>query len=103
MNKRTRGFPLERRLFDPLRYLEHGLRLEVSLDKDGSILLKGISSLPAKKRRQAKKVLDTYEKLLRIQLDAPARELRPSVQKLMAQGKISIKNGQYVLVSTRFI
>lgn len=41
-------------------------------------------------------MLDTYEGLLRMQLDAPRRELRPSLQKLIAQGRLSIGNDRYV-------
>jgi hypothetical protein len=39
-----------------------------------------------------------YDKLLRMQLDAPMREQRPSVNKLLAQGKIVIRNGKYTMV-----
>ena len=42
-------------------------------------------------------MVKVYDKLLRMQLDAPKRELRPSVNKLLAQGKIVIKDKKYVL------
>ena len=47
--------------------------------------------------KQAKAVLKTYDKLLRLQLAAPSKRMRPSVRKLLAQGKIEIRSGQYVL------
>ena len=84
-------------IFDPLRFLEVQLRLQVKLDQNGKILLYGLNDLSAKRRQQAFKVVKVYDKLLRMQLDAPTRELRPSVNKLLAQGKIVIKNKKYVL------
>ncbi|MBS3779067.1 MAG: hypothetical protein KGY41_01590 [Desulfovermiculus sp.] len=64
---------------------------------NGKILLYGLSGLSAKRRQQAFNVVRVYDKLLRMQLDSPSRELRPSVNKLLAQGKIVIKNKRYVL------
>ncbi|MDZ7761731.1 MAG: hypothetical protein U5L00_15920 [Desulfovermiculus sp.] len=84
-------------IFDPLRFLERNLRLNVQLASNGKILLYGLNDLSAKRRQQAFNVLKVYDKLLRMQLDAPTRELRPSVNKLLAQGKIVIKNKKYVL------
>jgi ribosome recycling factor len=84
-------------VFDPLRFLEHQLRLEVRLGQNGKILLYGLNNLSAKRRQQAFKVVKVYDKLLRMQLDAPRREMRTSVNKLLAQGKIVIKNKKYVL------
>jgi hypothetical protein len=84
-------------IFDPLRFLERQLRLQVTLGQDGKILLSGLNDLSAKRRQQAFKVVKVYDKLLRMQLDAPKPELRPSVNKLLAQGKIVIKNKKYVL------
>jgi hypothetical protein len=84
-------------IFDPLRFLEVQLRLQVTLGRDGKILLHGLNDLSPKRRQQAFKVVKIYDKLLRMQLDAPTRELRPSVNKLLAQGKIVIKDKKYVL------
>jgi len=84
-------------IFDPLRFLEVQLRLQVTLGRDGKILLHGLNDLSPKRRQQAFNVVKVYDKLLRMQLDAPTRELRPSVNKLLAQGKIVIKNKRYVL------
>ena len=84
-------------IFDPLRFLEHQLRLKVHLAPNGKILLYGMGDLSPKRRQQAMKVLKVYDRLLRMQLDAPKREMRPSVNKLLAQGKIVIKKGKYVL------
>jgi hypothetical protein len=84
-------------IFDPLRFLEVQLRLQVTLGRDGKILLHGLNDLSPKRRQQAFKVVKIYDKLLRMQLDAPTRELRPSVNKLLAQGKVVIKNKKYVL------
>ena len=84
-------------IFDPLGFLERQLRLKVELARSGKILLYGLNGLSAQKRRQAFKVVHVYDKLLRMQLDAPKPELRPSVNKLLAQGKIVIKDGKYVL------
>jgi hypothetical protein len=87
---------MHRQLFDPLRFLEQQLLLSVVHGRDDRIYLQGISKLPPQKKKQAKWVLDTYEGLLRLQLDAPKKELRLSVQKLIAQGKLRIVNGRYV-------
>ena len=84
-------------IFDPLRFLEVQLRLQVTLGQNGKILLHGLNDLSTKRRQQAFNVVKVYDKLLRMQLDAPTRELRPSVNKLLAQGKIVIKNKKYVL------
>jgi hypothetical protein len=89
--------PMHTPIFDPLRFLEQQLRLQVKLAPNGKILLYGLNELSAKRRQQAFNVVKVYDKLLRMQLDAPTRELRPSVNKLLAQGKIVIKNKKYVL------
>ncbi|MDZ7759149.1 MAG: hypothetical protein U5L00_02700 [Desulfovermiculus sp.] len=86
-----------RPIFDPLRFLERQLRLKVELASNDKILLYGLNDLSAKRRQQAFRVAQVYDKLLRMQLDASTHELRPSVNKLLAQGKIIIKNGQYIL------
>lgn len=83
-------------LFDPLKYLEHDLRLNVKLDKNGQIVLYGISWLGEEWRKKAVWVLRTYDKLLKIQLSDPKR---PSVYKLFAQEKIKIRKGQFVRMS----
>jgi hypothetical protein len=88
---------MHKQLFDPLRFLEQQLLLSVVHGRDDRIYLKDISKLPPQKKKQAKWVLDTYEGLLRLQLDVPKKGLRPSVQKLLAQGKISIQNKRYVV------
>ena len=36
-----------------------------------------------------------YPRILELQMDAPKRELRPSIRKLMAQGKVKIVKGRY--------
>ncbi|EFI33117.1 hypothetical protein Dthio_PD0432 [Desulfonatronospira thiodismutans ASO3-1] len=82
--------------FDPLQYLEYELRLDLSLDSRGSIVVKGLWSLHPHQKQKAQATLTTYNKLLRLQLNAPSRKMRPSVRKLLAQGKIEIKGGQYV-------
>lgn len=69
--------------------------LTVRLDEAGRILLYGMSGLHPRKKGQATWVVRTYEGLLRLQLDATKPELRPSVRKLMAQGKVEIVNGRY--------
>ena len=84
--------------FDPLIFLERQLLLTVRLDEDGSrILVYGVSGLYPRKQRQVTWVVRTYAGLLRLQLNASKPELRPSVRKLMAQGKVGIKNGRYYL------
>ena len=84
-------------IFDPLRFLERNLRLNVQLVSTDKILLYGLNDLPAQKSQLAFKIVQVYDKLLHMQLDAPKPELRPSVNKLLAQGKIVIKEGKYVL------
>ena len=87
---------MPRRPFDPLRYLKE-LRLDVQLGKDSRIQLLGVNALPPQRRQKAFKVIEVYEKLLRMQLDSPTPEMRPSINKLLAQGKIVIKDGKYFL------
>lgn len=82
--------------FDPLRFLQVEYSLELSLDSSGNIVADGMRSLYPHQKNKAKAVLSTYGKLLRLQLDAPSRSMRPSVRKLLAQGKIEIRGGQYV-------
>ena len=81
--------------FDPLQFL-YDLRLDVRLGRNGKIVLEGMSKIPQERRRQALKVVKVYDKLLRIQLDAPNEGMRPSVRKLLAQGKIKVEGGRYV-------
>ncbi len=88
----------KQRPFDPLRFLQGYMRLEVSLDIRGNIVVDGRSRLEPEHWKQVRWVLNTYDKLLRMQLDAPDKELRPSVRKLLAQGKIVIRGGRYVVV-----
>ena len=84
--------------FDPLKFLERTLRLDVYYSKRGThIVLEGLAALPEEKQHQAWWVVRTYKKLLQVQLDAPKREMRPSVRKLLAQGKVAIKDGKYYL------
>lgn len=83
--------------FDPLIFLERQLLLTVRLDESGNILVYGVSGLSPGKRRQVSWVVRTYAGLLRLQLKASKPELRPSVRKLMAQGKVGIKKGRYYL------
>ncbi|MGM0424547.1 MAG: hypothetical protein ACQEQX_06475 [Thermodesulfobacteriota bacterium] len=60
------------------------MKLKVELTSQGKIILHGMSRLHPRHRRRAKWVLDTYDRLLRMQLDAPKKEMRPSVRKLLA-------------------
>ena len=80
--------------FDPLKYL-NSLRLNVRLGQNGKITLDGMKNVPGEKRRQVWQVVKEYDKLLKMQLDAP-EGMRPSVRKLLAQGKIKMKDGKYV-------
>ena len=84
-----------RKLFDPLRYL-NSHRLNVRLDQNGRIVLDGMRDVPGHKRRQVWQVVKEYDKLLRMQLDAPCEGMRPSVRKLLAHGKIKVEGGRYV-------
>jgi hypothetical protein len=56
----------------------------VQLGQNGKILLYGLNVLSAKRQQQAFNVVKVYDKLLRMQLDAPKPELRPSVNELLA-------------------
>ncbi len=67
------------------------------MDSRGRIMALGWYDLPEHKKMKAQKVIRIYGKLLRMQLDAPSKEKRYSVRKLMAQGKIVIRGGEYVL------
>lgn len=55
-----------------------------------------MKDVPGHKRRHVWQVVKMYDKLLRIQLDAPNEGMRPSVRKLLAQGKIKAEDGMYV-------
>ena len=57
-------------IFDPLRFLEHQLWLQVTVGQNGKILLSGLNELSANRRQQAFRVVKVYDKLLRMQLDA---------------------------------
>ena len=85
--------------FDPLQFLEYEMHLDLSLNPEGQIKVSGMWALPPHQHKKAKAVLKTYDKLLRMQLDAPSASMRPSVRKLLAQGKIEIKGGQYIQVN----
>ena len=78
---------MHKQLIDSLRFLERQLLLSVEQGREDRIYLQGISKLPPQKKKQAKWVLGNYDGFLRLQLDAPKKELRPSTQKLIAQGK----------------
>ena len=78
--------------FDPLRYL-NSHRLNVRLDSKGKIILDGMKNVPGEKRRQVWHVVKEYDKLLKMQLDAPSEGMRPSVRKLLAQGKLRVEGG----------
>jgi hypothetical protein len=66
---------MKRQLFDPLRFLENQLLLNVYQGQDGGIYLQGIGSLPPRKRKQAKWVLDRYHGLLLLQWTPRKRSL----------------------------
>jgi hypothetical protein len=83
--------------FDPLRFLQSEMRLSLDLDPKGRIVVEGMNHLLPHQYKQAKAVLKIYDKLLLLQLDAPSKRMRPSIRKLMAQGRIEIREGQYVL------
>ena len=82
--------------FDQLKLL-HSMRLDVELDSKGQITVHGMRFLEPDKAQQARNVLQIYDKLLRMQLDAPSKTMRPSVRKLLALGKVEIRGGIYVL------
>ncbi|EFI36143.1 conserved hypothetical protein [Desulfonatronospira thiodismutans ASO3-1] len=82
--------------FDPLKFLQ-SLRLNVELDSKGQVTVHGIRFLEPHKAQQARNVLQIYDKLLRMQLDAPSKTMRPSVRKLLALGKVEIRDGQYTI------
>jgi len=77
-------------IFDPLRFLEHQLRLQVTLGQNGKILLYSLNELSPKRRQQAFRVVQVYDNLLRMQLDAPKPELRPSVNSKHSGGSPKI-------------
>jgi hypothetical protein len=87
--------------FDPLQFLEQDLGLEIRLNSKGQIVADGFFLLPLERREQAENVMRIYHRLLLMQLDAPKRSMRPSVRKLLAQGKIEIVNRKYQAVITR--
>jgi len=92
------GKMLTRKPFDPLLSLERNLELNVYYSKRGiHIVLHGLAAFPEDKQRQARQVVKLYPRILKLQLDAPKRELRPSVCKLMVQGNVEIVRGRYLV------
>ncbi len=85
--------PRDSKLFDPLYYLQRELRLKAWIDNKDQILLDGLNYLSRQQVQKALWVVRTYDKLLRIQLGDPRR---PSVYKLIAQGKLEVRKGRYV-------
>jgi hypothetical protein len=83
--------------FDPLQFLQSEMSLSLDLDSKGKVVVEGMNRLLPHQYKQAKAVLKTYDRLLRLQLNAPSKRMRPSVRKLMAQGKIEIRDRRYVL------
>lgn len=83
----------QRKLFDPHSYLQRELRLKVWIDHKDQILLDGLNSHGPQNIDRALWVVRTYGRLLRIQITDPRR---PSVYKLIAQGKLEVRKGRYV-------
>lgn len=72
------------------------MELRVYYYKRGThIVLDGIAMLSEDKQNQARQVVRMYPRILELQMDAPKQELRPSIRKLMAQGKVEIVKGRY--------
>ncbi len=88
--------------FDPLQFLEFEMRLDLDLDSNGQIKVKHMWSLEPPQKKKARAVLKTYDKLLRLQLDAPSKKMRPSVRKLLAQGEIEIRDEIYLACRLQF-
>lgn len=88
--------------FDPLQFLRSEYRLDLCLDSKGNIVVKGMWSLHPHQHKKARAVLKIYGKLLKLQLDAPSKSMRPSVRKLLAQGKIEMRGGIYVASRLHF-
>ena len=81
---------------EPLKFLERILHLDVYYSKRRThIVLDGLNALTKKKQHQAWWVIITYKKLLQVQLDSPKRKMRPSVRKMLAQGKLKFVNRGY--------
>jgi hypothetical protein len=79
---------MARALFDPLRYIEEELRIQVELDANGSPKLGPGHPI---NREKAQRVLATYSDLVALQV----RKGRRSIQWLMAHGKIHLEGGRY--------
>ena len=80
---------LTRKPFDPLLFLERTLELRVYYFKRGNhIVLDGLAALPEEKQNQARQVVRMYPRILELQMDTQKLGLRPSIRKLMAQGKV---------------
>lgn len=61
---------LTREPFDPFKFLEHTLRLDVYYSKRGThIVLDGLAVFPEEKLQQARNVVWAYPRLLELQLD----------------------------------
>jgi len=87
-------------LFDPFLFLTD-LGADVRLVGEGDEKQLKISwwkGVPSHKRQKGLKIAKAFDRLLRLQL---ASTPPSSVQKLLAHGKIAVKNGRFVLLDAR--
>jgi hypothetical protein len=86
------GRAVTKQLFDPLRYLRRNLKCEVTLDPNGEIRLVFAGWQQEPTIRKARAVLHSYRSLIKFQLENNGA----SVRKLLAQGKIQLKDGRFI-------
>jgi hypothetical protein len=79
-------------IFDPLQYLRRNLKCQVVLDDQGEVKLAFAFKQQQPTILKARKVLQAYRGLLKLQLENNGA----SVRKLMAQGKLRIEGGRFV-------
>ena len=80
-------------LFAPLRFLENEIFAKVDLGPDGKPRLTFDRKHAPDRIRQAQAIAKRFDRLLALQL----AHGRASVQKLLAQGKIELRGGRYVV------
>jgi hypothetical protein len=86
------GRAVTQQLFDPLRYLRRNLKCEVTLDPNGEIRLVFAGWQQEPTIRKARAVLHSYRSLIKFQLENNGA----SVRKLLAQGKIQLRDGRFI-------
>jgi hypothetical protein len=79
-------------LFDPLRYLRRNLKCEATLDPSGEVRLVFAGWQQEPTLHKARAVLRSHHAMIKLQLENNGA----SVRKLLAQGKIELRDGRFL-------